>query len=421
MENNKNSFKSNVVELPVRKSSGADSAISQEAVDSYTENNYTEATRLCDRYLNAILPITTRTVLNFLIHRTLRYHKTEDCVSLSQIQNGVFSKKDEFIQSGTDISKNSILKGIRILASLGVVSCVQRSSKQFGKMANGYILNHKQIFVLAKKVSTFSRVEVKEMKLKISKKYNEDQQKKLPPSSKCAHTLVQNVTYPSSKCCHTQSGSNSQIDNSQIPVSANASTETKFSDKQQNLVEPNNELVSCKDKITEVIENVRNTSAAKRGEKAKRLSQSGVKALWVQISTRLCPTQVVMGVSPAKLSRIVNFLADPRNGIASPADFFEWVISTWPSFAQNRLEGWKSRRGESLTPYPDLTYFSIFLGWFKREYAKVQVEHGNVVLPNLLRDMTAQEMKIKHLEAKIEKMKKDQESPKPTLEGRYWE
>ena len=93
-----------------------------------------------DRYL-AELSGNEFKVLMYLTRRIFGFHKSSDCISLSQMLNGIRKKNGDRLDHGTGLSKPTLLRSLKILQEMGLVIAHQRSDEVRGDVATCYQLN----------------------------------------------------------------------------------------------------------------------------------------------------------------------------------------------------------------------------------------------------------------------------------------
>ena len=93
-----------------------------------------------DRYL-AELSGNEFKVLMYLTRRIFGFHKSSDCISLSQMLNGIRKKNGDRLDHGTGLSKPTLLRSLKILQEMGLVIAHQRSDEVRGDVATCYQLS----------------------------------------------------------------------------------------------------------------------------------------------------------------------------------------------------------------------------------------------------------------------------------------
>lgn len=82
-------------------------------------------------------------VLLYIIRRTFGFKKNNDNISINQISRGITTKKGKVLDSGTGLSRSTIIRAIKALLEKNIIIANKRSNKAKGNLPTTYSLNIK--------------------------------------------------------------------------------------------------------------------------------------------------------------------------------------------------------------------------------------------------------------------------------------
>lgn len=82
-------------------------------------------------------------VLLYIIRRTFGFKRDADCISLSQLVDGIVTKDGERLDYGAGVARSSAVRAIKGLLDKGVIVATKRSSVQRGNETTNYGLRFK--------------------------------------------------------------------------------------------------------------------------------------------------------------------------------------------------------------------------------------------------------------------------------------
>lgn len=66
-------------------------------------------------------------ILSYFVRRTYGFHKMKDRISLSQFIDGIKSSEGEYLDHGTGLARNTVRKGIDLLAKAKIIKILEKS------------------------------------------------------------------------------------------------------------------------------------------------------------------------------------------------------------------------------------------------------------------------------------------------------
>lgn len=104
---------------------------------------YTQIPNLIIDHIMAELSGNEFKVLMYIARRTLGFHKPTDCISLSQIVNGVTTKSGTVLNKGTGLSKATVVRCAESLEVKGYLIRERQHSQSRGHLPTSYTLRFK--------------------------------------------------------------------------------------------------------------------------------------------------------------------------------------------------------------------------------------------------------------------------------------
>lgn len=350
--------------MPRSKIVKVDKYVTDEKMAEYSERSYAEAVWLTTRYLQHVLPPAVVAVLVFVIHRTMRYHKDTDAISLSQFVKGIVDRDSERLLTGAcGYSKSTVAKALSFLEEMQLISRTKVRDSERGNAPTLVKIEYKNVFQLVKSTVHDSKKDRNMARINLAKRFKQINSLDTPPCPISAHGLSDSDPTPCLIVGHTQS------DNTQSDL-----TQSEKPSATSGRRVPSGELqsISKTDKVKSVVSTVVGKSHSARAARAasvrdgKNLTVDGVNALW-HTAMKLHNPDVPFTSLTLKTFAIFKKAAAAHH-VKDLGEFVDWVVANWTYHRTHSLQWYKSG-GAKLSVMPDLDQFARLYKHFVRLYA----------------------------------------------------
>lgn len=355
--------------MPRAKSPKVDKYVSDEKLAEYNERSYAEITWLTTRYLQHVLPPAVTAVLTFVIHRTMRYHKDEDAISLGQFVHGIIDKDTERLLTGAcGYSKSTVTKALSFLEELQLISRTKVRDSERGNAPTLVKIHYKNVFFLAKTTVHQSKKDRNMARLNLAKRFKENSNLDTPPCPISSQGLSNSSPTPCPIVGHTQSDKTQSENTQSEKPSAPSGRRTV-----ERVLQSNSKTTNAKEAVQAVLATVVGKGAEVRERRVAEARASGkvdvktVNLLWKQgMSSHYhgAPFALftVKSFGILKKAMATHFVKDV------PA-FIEWAIGNWAYHREHSLQ-WYKDGGARLSQMPDAEQFARLYKHFVRLYAE---------------------------------------------------
>lgn len=350
--------------MPRSKIVKVDKYVTDEKMAGYSAHSYAEAVWLTTRYLQHILPPAVVSVLVFVIHRTMRYHKDTDAISLSQFVKGIVDKDSERLITGAcGYSKSTVAKALNFLEEMQLISRTKVRDSERGNAPTLVKIEYKNVFQLVKSTVHDSKKGRNMARINLAKRFKEINTLDTPPCPIPAHGLSDSGPTPCPIVRHTQS------DNTQSDLTQ---SERPSATSGRRVVEGVLKSISKTETVKQTIATVVGKSQATRAGRAasaradKSLTVDGVNALW-HTAMKTHHPDVPFTSLTLKTFAIFKKAATTHH-VKDLGEFVDWVVDNWLHNRTHSLQ-WYKDGGAKLSVMPDLDQFARLYKHFVRLYA----------------------------------------------------